>query len=170
MHWLDLILILVICGFAAVEMARGFGKAAFDALFLYAALWCADAAAPLVGNTLKFGGGAAANHADADALLFVVFGLMALGISRFLYRYTEIDLGMFDKLLGLTAGLVAGVVVAHAMVRPMAMADPSGKNGAAVVASSAVGHELLDFPAYHSLLNTFTGANTYRRSLPGGAN
>ncbi len=166
MNWLDLTLILVIVGLAAVEMVRGFGRGALDALFLYGALCAADAAAPTVGDQLRMGGGAAANRADADALLLVVFGVLALLVSRFVYGLTLMDLGMFDKFLGLCSGLAAGMIVAHAIVSPLAMADPRGKAGAALVASSTVGNEMLDFPTYHSVMDTITGVNSYRAQLP----
>lgn len=168
MNWLDLVLGLVIIGFAAVEMFRGFGKAALDALFLYGALWAADQAAPALAVRVTLGSGAAVNHADADALLFLIFGLISLGCSRWVYGMTLIDLGMFDKLLGMVSGIVAGIIVAHGIVHPVAMADPKGNAGAALVASSTVGNEMLDFPTYHSVMNTITGANTYRQDLPSG--
>ncbi len=166
MNWLDPVLILVILGFAAAEMFRGFGRGALDALFLYGALWAADAAAPSVGAQLKMGGGAAVNHADADALLLAVFGVGALLVSRFVYGMMQMDFGMFDKLLGLCAGVAAGMIVAHAIVSPITMADPKGNAGAALVASSTVGNEMLDFPTYHSVMDTITGANSYRAQLP----
>jgi uncharacterized membrane protein required for colicin V production len=168
MSWLDLVLIMVIVGCACGGVIRGFGKAALDALFLYGALWAADLAAPALAAQIKLGDGAAVNHADADALLFIVFGGLALMIARWVYGMTLIDLGMFDKLLGMCAGLAAGMVIAHGIVHPVVMADPRGNAGGSLVASSTVGNEMLDFPTYHSVMDTLTGANTYRQSLPAG--
>jgi hypothetical protein len=61
---------------------------------------------------------------------------------------------------------VAGMIVAHAVVRPIAMADPNDKSGAALVASSTVGNEMLNFPTYHSVMDVVTGTNSYRAQLP----
>ena len=166
MNWLDLVLILVIGGIAAVEMVRGFGRAAFDALLLYAALWCASAADLPLSAQVHLANGAAANHADVYALLLVVFGGIAVGVSRFLYGMTLFDTGMFEGLLGLGTGVAAGMIAAHGIVRAIAMADPNGTAGAALVAASFVGHEMLGFPTFHSVMDTLTGATSYRRSLP----
>ncbi len=166
MSWLDVVLILVIGGCAVVEMARGFGRAAFDALLLYAALWSAEAAALPLARQVHLANGAAVNHADAYAILLVVFGSTALGLSRFVYGMTLFDAGMFDSLLGLAAGIAAGMVAAHGIVHALDMADPNGTAGAALVASSLVGREMLNFPTFHSVMDTVTGATTYRRELP----
>jgi uncharacterized membrane protein required for colicin V production len=168
MNWLNLVLILIIGGFAAFEMIRGFGKGVIDALLLYAALFAADFAAPNLAKQVHFADGAAANHADADAALLIVFSVLSLFFSRWVWGMTMIDLGMFEKLMGLCTGLAAGVIVAHGVVHSIAMADPSGEHGAALVASSTVGNEVLDFPTYHAMMQTVTGANSYRQDLPAG--
>ena len=167
MNWLDIVLILVIGAVAVVQMVRGFGRAAFDALLLYAALWGADAAALPLAQHVHLANGAAVNHADADALLLVVFGAAALGLSRWVYGMTLFDAGMFDGLLGLGAGLVAGMVAAHGIVHALAMADPDGIGNAVLVANSLVGREMLDFPTFHSVMDTITGAASYHREMPG---
>ena len=166
MNWLDLVLTLVIGGIAVAEMVRGFGRAALDALLLYAALWAASAVYLPLGAQVHLANGAAVNHADIFALLLIVFGGTALGISRFLYGMTLFDAGMFESLLGLGAGAVAGMIAAHGIVRAVALADPSGTAGAALVAGSCIGHEMLDFPTFHAVMNTLTGATSYRRELP----
>ena len=167
MNWLDIVLILVIGGVAIVQMVRGFGRAAFDALLLYAALWGADAASLPLARQVHLANGAAVNHADADALLLVVFGAASLGLSRWVYGMTLFDAGMFDGLLGLASGVVAGMIAAHGIVHVLAMADPNETGNALLVAKSVVGNEMLDFPTYHSVMDTVTGASTYRRELPG---
>ena len=168
MTWLDIVLIFVIGGIAVVEMARGFGRAAFDALLLYAALWAAESASLPLAAQVHLANGAAVNHADAYALLLVVFGTAALGCSRFVYGMTLFDAGMFDSLLGLVAGVGAGMIAAHGIVHSLAMADPNGTAGAALVAGSFIGHEMLNFPTFHAVMDTITGATSYRRQLPGG--
>ena len=166
MDWLDLVLILVIGGIATAGMVRGFGRASLDALLLYAALWGANAAYLPLAAQVHLANGAAVNHADVYALLLVAFGAGALGISRFLYGMTLLDTGMFEGLLGLGAGVAAGMIAAHGIAHAVAMADPNGTAGAALVAASFVGREMLSFPTFHSLMDTLTGATSYHRSLP----
>ena len=167
MNWLDIVLIVVIGGVAIVQMVRGFGRAAFDAVLLYAALWSADAMSLPLARSVHLANGAAVNHADADALLLVVFGVAALGLSRWVYGMTLFDAGMFEGLLGLGAGVAAGMIAAHGIVHALAMADPNETGNAVLVANSLVGNEMLGFPAYHSVMDTITGAATYHRELPG---
>lgn len=167
MNWLDIVLILVIGGVSVIQMVRGFGRAVFDALLLYAALWGANAAAVPMAAQVHLANGAAVNHTDVYALLLIVFGVAALGVSRFIYGMTLFDAGMFDGLLGLVMGVAAGMTAAHGIVHAIAMADPNGTAGAALVAGSPVGHEMLAFSSFHSVMDVITGVNSYRRQLPG---
>ena len=156
---------LVLGVVAFSQMVRGFGRAVFDALLLYGALYAAEYEARPLAAQVCLVHGAAVNHADLYALLLVVFGALALALSSFVYGLTLMDLGMFDKLLGLCAGVAAGMMIAHGIVHAMAMADPDGSAGAATVASSTVGNEMLDYPGYHAVMDTITGATSYHREF-----
>ncbi len=83
---------------------RGFGKTAFDALGLYAALWIASALAPLLAAHVSLhAGGPGINQSWALGLLFVTFGALMLGVSWYVFGMTQLNAGMFDKLLGMLA-------------------------------------------------------------------
>ena len=167
MNWLDIILLLLIVGTAVVGTVRGLGRAAFDALGLYAALWAASTLAPLVAVHLTLNaGGAAVNQSWIFGILFVLLGVLMLGVSWYVHSLTRFDAGMFDKLLGLAAGVAMGVIVAHSLVSALVTSDPHRVASAALVADAPVGREVYGFPTYHSVLDTITGATTYRRDLP----
>ena len=90
-----------------------------------------------------------------------------LGVAWYVYGMTQFDAGMFDKLLGLAAGVAAGMILAHSLV-----SDPGHRRPAAARrrrpwsrrARSAA--SCIRFPTYHSVMDTITGATTYRRELP----
>ncbi len=167
MNGLDIGLILVIVAVGVVGLVRGFGRTALDALALYAALWGASLAAPAVAARVSFhAGGAGINESWAFTLLFLVLGPLLLGVSWYVYGLTQLDLGMFDKLLGLAAGLAAGVIVAHALTETLVMGDPKCVAAAAPVNTGTVGSEVYGFPGYHALLDTVTGAKTYMKDAP----
>jgi len=167
MNWLDILLLLLIAGAGALGLTRGFGRAALDALGLYGALWLASALAPLLAAHLSLhAGGAGVNRSWAFGLLFLTSGALCLGIAWYCHSLTQFHTGLFDKLFGLAGGVAAGMIVAHGLVSTLVTADPQRVASAAPVRQGAVGTELYSFPAYHSVIDTITGATTYRRELP----
>lgn len=167
MNWLDILLLLLIAGAAALGLRRGFGRASFDALGLYAALWLASAFTPLLAAHLTLNaGGAAANRGWIFALLFVLLGALCLGIAWYCHGMTQFEAGLFDKLFGLVGGIAAGMILAHSLVSTLVTSDPQRMASADLVRSGTIGTELYSFPAYHSVIDTITGATSYRRELP----
>lgn len=166
MNWLSIILAALILGVAVLQAIRGFGRAAGDALGLYAALFLAGWLSEPLAGAVHFHSGAAINHSYAFVLLFLALGGLALGLSRYAYHLTPISAGMFDRLLGAFCGLAAGMIAAHCLVSGMVMADPSGRQETALVTEGFVSNEMLDFPTYHAILESLTGTTAYRRELP----
>ncbi len=167
MNWLDILLLLLIAGAAALGLKRGYGRAAFDALGLYAALWLASAVAPSLAAHLTLQvGGPSVNLSWAFGLLFVLFGALGLGLAWYCYGLVPLEAGLFDRLFGLVGGVAAGMVLAHGLVATLVTSDPQRVASAALVSQGTVGTELYSFPAYHSALDTVTGATSYRRELP----
>ncbi len=167
MNWLDILLLLLIAGAGALGLKRGFGRAAFDALGLYAALWLASALAPLLAAHLNLqAGGSGVNRSWAFGLLFVALGALCLGIAWYCHGLTQFEAGFFDKLFGLVGGVAVGMILAHGLVAVLVTSDPQREASAALVSQGTVGTELYSFPAYHSAVDTLTGATTYRRELP----
>ena len=167
MNWLDILLLLLLAGAALFGMARGFGRAAFDALGLYAALCLASFLAPMLSTHLTLtANGAAENQGLAFGTLFVLCGALFLGAAWYCHGLTRFEAGMFDKLFGLAGGAATGVILAHCLVAALITADPQRVEAAACVSRSAVGAEVYAFPSYHSAIDTITGATSTRRGLP----
>ena len=165
MNSLDVGLLVLIVAVGVIGLVRGFGRTALDALGLYAGLWAASLAAPLVAARISLhAGGAAINQSWAFALLFLVFGTLLLGASWYVYGLTQFDAGMFDKLLGLAAGLSGGVIVSHAIVSMLVIGDPRCTASAAPVRAGTVGSELYSFSGCHAVLDLVTGSKTYMRN------
>jgi uncharacterized membrane protein required for colicin V production len=170
MNGLDIGLVILITAIGVVGLVRGFGRAGLDTLALYGGLWAASLTTPLLAARVSFhAGGAGINESWAFTLLFLVFGALSLGASWYVYGLTQFDLGMFDKLLGLAAGLAAGAIVAHALTVTLVMGDPLCVAAAAPVNTGTVGSELYGFPGYHALMDTITGSKTYMRDAPNPA-
>jgi len=168
MNWLDIFSALILAVGLIVGLIRGFGKTGLDALGLYAALWIAAMLAPLLASHVSFrAGGAGLNESWALTLLFFAFGGMLLAASWYVNGMTQWNAGMFDKLLGLCAGAAVGMILAHALVSALVMGGAvSDSRQEASASLGTVSGELYDFPTYHSVINTITGAGTYRRELP----
>ncbi len=168
MNSLDIVLVLMVVGIGGLGVARGFGRSAFDAAGLYAALAAAAALAPLLAGHLTLAaGGAGINKSWAFALLFTLLAGVGLVAAWFLHGTMPLNAGVFDKLLGMASGLAAGAIVAHALLSTLVTADPHRVASAAMVRSGSVGTELYSFPTYHAAMDTLTGAKSYRRSMTG---
>ncbi len=165
MIWLDVVLVLLLLGVAALEMYRGFGRAVFDALALYGALWGANALSVPLAASIHVSSHPGVNHCASYGLLLVVLGALSLGVSRLVYNMTLMHTGMFEGLLGLGAGVAVGMMLAHGLVRVIVLSDPSG-NAAQMVAGSFMGNEMLDFTTYHSVIDALSGAANTHRQLP----
>ena len=168
MNILDIFLGLILVAGLVLGLLRGFGKTALDALGLYAALWAAAALAPILAAHVKFqAGGAGLNESWALTLLFLVLGGLMLAASWYVNGMTQWDAGMFDKLLGVAAGGALGMILAHTLISTLVMGG-AVSDGSQVASASlgTVSAELYDFPTYHSVMNTISGAGTYRRELP----
>jgi len=165
MNSLDVGLLVLIALVGAVGLVRGFGRTALDALALYAGLWAASLTAPLLAARLSLhAGGAAVNQSWAFALLFVVFGAMLIGVSWYVYGLTQFDAGMFDKLLGLAAGLAGGVILSHVLVSILVIGDPRCVASAAPVSTGTVGCEMYSFSGCHAVMDLISGSKTYLRN------
>ncbi len=165
MNWLDIVVLMILMGVAALESARGFGQALLDALLLYGALWLTDMGTPLLAHSLQFSPDPAANRGIAYGALLAGVGGMAFLLSLFLHRQTMLDAGMCERVFGLAAGLAVGMMAAHGFMRIVALNAASGSSEA-LIAGSFLGNEMLSFTTYHSLLATLTGATPMHRDLP----
>jgi len=165
MNGLDVGLLVLIIAVGVAGIVRGFGRTALDALALYAGLWAASLTAPLLAARISLhAGGAAVNQSWAFALLFTLFGAMLLGVSWYVYGLTQFEAGLFDKLLGLAAGLAGGVILCHVIVSTLVIGDPHCVASAAPVSAGTVGSELYSFSGYHAVMDTITGSKTYMRN------
>lgn len=165
MNWIDIVLFIVIAAVAVLEMARGFGRAIFDALALYGALWVAEMLAAPLADHLQFNPHHSVNHCVILAVLLLALGALAIVLSRFVYEATLINTGMFEGLLGLCAGVAVGMIAAHGIVRVLSMSDPAGVM-LAIVHGSGLGSEMLSFSSYHSVLDTLTNLTAGHNDLP----
>ena len=152
MNALDIVLGILILTVAVVQAVRGFGRAVWDALLLWGALALANLVLPMLGS-----------GPVAYGLLLVVFGTLTLLFSRWLYSVTQWHAGAWEGLLGLVAGLAAGVMLAHGTVRTL---WATGETGQAQVAASPVGTEMLTFSTYHATLDNLQAETLSQRPLP----
>ena len=153
MDILDFVLGFVILGVTVLQTFRGFGRAVFDGLGLYCALWIASTSTPFLSGAMHLTSDSALNQAIWFALLFVGLGTLALLLSRFVYGSILLNLGMFDHFLGLIAGFACALIVAHGIVQTMSLGS-AGSSGPSIVASSNVGSECMNFGSYHTFVNT----------------
>jgi len=153
MNALDIILGIVILGAVALETFRGFGRALFDGLALYATLWVSSTSSSMLASSVHIASTTAGSQAILFGLIFVIVGALGIVLSRFVYGSILLNLGMFDHFMGLLAGIAVGLILAHSIVRVIDIGS-SNSAGPSIVASSSIGQECLTFDSYHSFVNT----------------
>jgi len=150
--WLTVILWIILISAAVLQAFRGFGRAIFDTLCLYAALWCASASTHAAAGAIHLSSDPDSNHAGVFAALFVVYAVLGILVSRYVYSMTHFHLGMMEALLGLCAGIGAGIILCHAVTCVVNFSGSGNGLGQSLVAQSPIGHELYSFDSFHSTM------------------
>jgi len=166
MSGFDIVLVFVILAAGVIEAIRGFGRAVFDCIGLYLALLGANLVYPPLAGSVHFHVGAADNQACAYGIALFVFGIAMLFVSRFVYGTVLYSAGVFDQLLGVAAGLVLGLMIAHGVTRAISLTDPSGQGRVASYTDTAFSDEILNFTSYHRLMADITNFGQDERSDP----
>ena len=166
MNGFDVVLSAIILIAVIIETFRGFGRAVFDALGLYIALVIAHVSYVPLAGVIRFHDGAADNHAASYALCFGLAAVIMLCLSRFVYGAVHFDAGVFDKLLGVAAGIAIGVMVAHGITAGIALTDPTGRGEVASYTDTQLGDEMLNFTSYHRFMETISAMGDNQRTDP----
>ena len=166
MSGFDIVLALIILVATAVEAFRGFGRAIFDGLGLYIALIIAHCAYLPLAGAVRFHSGAADNHAVAYAVVFGVSSVLMLVASRFVYGTLLYNAGVFDQFLGVVAGIVIGVIVAHGVATSVSLTDPNGNGMVASYTDTTLGDEMLNFTTYHHFMQSISTFGDNQRTDP----
>ncbi len=165
MSGLDIVLGGLIMAAVIIEGFRGFGRAGFDALALFGALFLAAVSYQPLAANLHLVSGAGANEAACYGMCFGIYAVLALVLSHFIHGALLLNLGMFDHLMGVAAGVFVGVMLAHGIVRSFDILSITTSQPS-IVASSAIGPEVLNFTTYHSVMDTMysmTGGPSVRK-------
>jgi uncharacterized membrane protein required for colicin V production len=153
LSWLDFILIAVFLTVVLVQVKRGFGRAVFDFFALFVAIRVVPLLSRPLAGMFKVALEPATNHAIIYACMFVFVGGTLVVLGRLIYSSTLISAEIFDPLLGGIFGIGAAVILAHAIVKTIAIGVGSHLVTSAV-ANSALGMEFLKFETYHRVLET----------------
>jgi hypothetical protein len=164
MNALDIILGFVMIVIVALQTFRGFGRALFDGLGLYCVLLISSAVAAASTN-LHITASAAGTQTFMFVITFVVTGILAVFVSRWVYGTVLLNLGMFEHLMGLVAGVACALIVAHGIVQAIDL-DTQGTTGPNIIASSSIGQECLTFDSYHSFVDGLYSATAGHDSNP----
>jgi uncharacterized membrane protein required for colicin V production len=165
MNWLDVLVIMILVAAVIIEALRGFGRAVFDALALYGVLWLASMGAAPFAKILPLSSNPSVALAFAYSIIAVAGGVIGLILAHYAYATMLLHAGMFDHFLGLALGVAVGMMFSHALVKTIALSDPSGDGSGALVATGTVSSEMYDFHNYHSIVDGITGAANYHREI-----
>jgi uncharacterized membrane protein required for colicin V production len=149
MTGLDIFLVILFITVIALETIRGFWIAVFDSVALYSALLLSVIAAPSLSNSLFGSSVPGSGLADVQLAALVFFSVVFIVVAKLSYNALNWDIGMFDHLGGLVAGIVAAVVFGHAIVAGLA----SGNEQQSSITSGNLSQELLTFSTYHQVID-----------------
>ena len=152
MTWFDVVALLLVALVAWLESLRGFGRALFDIIGAIIALKVASVVSGPLSNSMPLFGAGGSSEAFWYATLFVVLCAVVVIGSKVVYETTLLSLDVFDPVVGGLLGAGSGMVVAHVFLRMLLIiyGDSSAAN---VLVGSFVGQELIQFRAYHHVIN-----------------
>lgn len=153
MNIIDVVLIIITVGIAALETRRGFGKAIFDFAALLVGIRLVGMLAPVVAGSLNLAKDTPANEAAWFAVLFALVGTLLLFLGKLAYDSTLITLDTFDPFLGGVLGLGIAVIVGHAIVNTLAIAATVHGITPEIITNSRLGMEFYDFVTYHKVMH-----------------
>jgi len=151
MTWFDGVAIVLILLIAWAESVRGFGRAIFDFVGGLIALKMADVLSkPLAGAAPILQPEA---HAEAwwMAVLFLMFVVLIIIATKFIYETTLLSLDVLDPIVGGVLGIASGILVAHVFIRVLLVAY-AGTDLYNVILNSFIGQEIILFRSYHNLV------------------
>jgi uncharacterized membrane protein required for colicin V production len=155
--WIDILLAVIILGWVIVEVRRDFGRALFDTLAALVSLRLALLVSPTLAPLFSFAGAENARHGWALAVLFVLFGALALLLARFVHESTQWSMDSFDPVFGCLFGVTAGVIMAHVTVKVLSLIYANSHGVPTFLTDSGLGEELLTFKTYHRFADFLAG-------------
>ena len=156
MNAIDVVLVGLVIGVAALETKRGFGKAIFDLAALVIDVKLVSFLAPPAAAAIHIQNDLPASEAIWFGVFFVLFGVILLFIGKLVYNSTLLSLDIFDPFLGGVVGVALAVIVGHAIVKALATAAAVGGVPPEVLRHSAFGMEFYQFTNYHKVMDFLT--------------
>ncbi|MEO0078717.1 MAG: hypothetical protein ABIK86_06950 [candidate division WOR-3 bacterium] len=152
MQWFDWMSLGIVVGVAIIQTVRGV-KAGGLGLPMYEAAGLIVAA---VGATKLSGPLGESLHVRAGTtmiVLFLVFGVLALVLGRWLFSLTGTSFQSMDGFFSFIFGIVAGWTIAHMVLR--IIIESQGTNGAvaSMAATSPVVREVYLFHTWNKILS-----------------
>lgn len=151
MTWFDGVAIVLILLIAWAESVRGFGRAIFDFVGGLIALKMADVLSQPLADVAPILQPEAHAQAWWMAVLFLVFVVLIIIATKFIYETTLLSLDVLDPIVGGLLGIASGVLVAHVFIRVLLVAY-ADTDLYTVILNSFIGQEIIVFRSYHNLV------------------
>ncbi|MBN1461151.1 MAG: CvpA family protein [Armatimonadetes bacterium] len=151
MTWFDGIAIILILLIAWAESVRGFGRAIFDFVGGLIALKMADVLSKPLAEAAPILQPEAHAQAWWMAVLFLVFVVLIIIATKFIYETTLLSLDVLDPIVGGLLGIASGILVAHVFIRVLLVAYADTEFGT-IILNSFIGQEIIVFRSYHNLV------------------
>jgi hypothetical protein len=157
MTWPDFVTIGLCIVMGMVESKRGFVPAFFAMVGAILTVEIASGAYRSLFPGLTYCQGYVAT---------VLIGFVIVGVATFLLkRYAPTDIGSFDSPLAGVAGIVTGIVIAHAMYGAVILGYAGGTQ-APVYANSAFAGSIYELRGWHGFMNFMGRVGTTRVAEP----
>jgi hypothetical protein len=92
------------------------------------------------------------NRATVLLALFIVFGVLAFVLGRWLFTVTGLSFQSLDGFLSFVFGLVAAWTIAHMFIRAMMEAQGPGGEVATLLPNSFVAREVFQFRTWNAIM------------------
>jgi len=151
MLWIDWMTLAIVLGVAITQTVRGV-KAGGMGLPMFEAAGFVVAA---VAATNLSGGIAQALHMQKAVVMLVMFVLLGVGalfLGRWLYTVTDLSFQSLDGFFSFVFGVVVGWIFAHMVLRIIMGFQGTGGSVAAVINTAPVAREIFQFRGWNWLM------------------
>jgi uncharacterized membrane protein required for colicin V production len=151
---LDICLLFIVIAWTAAECRREFGRSLFNLLAIWGGLWLACQWYVQLGRKITLLGAPALNQGVMLLLIFVAVTAAGLTAAYYLQRYLRWTLETGQKAASGLMGFVGALLLAHMLVKFVAVTTVARKGGPALIVSqSYVGREILYSHTYHEMVS-----------------
>ena len=159
--WIDMLIVLIVGIVTYIQSKRGLIPALMEFIGVYGILVLVNVIDGPVARTVALFSRPETNLAFFHILLFVVLCVPVVMLGVFMDHAVPLSLETLDTIVGGGFGLLAGVVICHAVIGGLVIGATPGGTVHLSIADSQLASEVLHLAGWHSFTEAVERMGTY---------